>query len=235
MKGPVMTETSMLDRVVRFSKIFGGAKTLEDVCRSIVQSDEFRGKLYGTQIHSLTNRGTLVSAASFGMEGVPAHEKLTLFDEHPIAEAPRERTVTVVPHPDSNDFDLWTMPILKDELTAGTLCSVSKKGSEIEAFSQNEMTAIGNMAYLFLSASGVPEIVKDREVAATGQLTDRQFEILLYMSKGKTNQEIADILILSESSIKQESVKIFRALGVANRQDAVKRAKASGMIPEQEL
>ena len=97
------------------------------------------------------------------------------------------------------------------------------------------MTAIGNMAYLFLSASGVPEIVKDREAAATGQLTDRQYEILLYMSKGKTNQEVADILILSESSIKQESVKIFRALGVANRQDAVKKAKASGLIPDLQL
>ena len=230
-----MDGNQMLSRVVRFSKIFGGAKTLEDVCRSIVQSDEFSGKLYGTQIHSLTNRGTLVSAASFGMEGVSANEKLTLFDEHPVAEAARERTVTVVPHPENDDFVLWTMPILKDYLTAGTLNSVSHKDADIEKFNDEEMTAIGNMAYLFLSASGVPEIVKDREVAATGQLTDRQYEILLYMSKGKTNQEIADILILSESSIKQESVKIFRALGVANRQDAVKRAKASGMIPEQEV
>jgi len=95
------------------------------------------------------------------------------------------------------------------------------------------MAAIGNLAYLFLSASGVPEMVKDREVAATGQLTDRQYEILLYMAKGKTNMEIAEILILSESSIKQESVKIFRALGVANRQDAVKKARGSGLIPEQ--
>ena len=176
-----------------------------------------------------------MSAASFGMEGVPAHEKLTLFDEHPIAEAARERTVIVVPHPDNADFELLTIPILKDELTAGTLCACSNKGSQIETFSPAEVTTYGNMAYLFLSASGVPEIVKDREVAATGQLTDRQFEILLYVSKGKTNQEIADILILSESSIKQESVKIFRALGVANRQYAVKRAKASGLIPDQEL
>ena len=46
---------------------------------------------------------------------------------------------------------------------------------------------------------------------------------------------MADILILSESSIKQESLKIFRALGVADSQDAVKKAKASGLIPDQEL
>ena len=230
-----MNELDRLGRVTRFSKIFGSARSLEDVCRAIVQAEEFRGLLYGTQIHSLTNRGTLVSAAVFGMESHPESEKLTLFDSHPLSDAARDREIKVVPHPMNSDFDLWATPILKDELTAGTLSSVSIKGAQIERFSDTEMTSIGNLAYLFLSASGVPEIVKDREVAATGQLTDRQYEILLYMAKGKTNMEIAEILILSESSIKQESVKIFRALGVANRQDAVKKARGSGLIPEQTL
>ena len=230
-----MNELNRLERIGRFSRIFGSSKTLEDVCRAVVQAEEFKGKLYGTQIHSLTNRGTLVSAATFGMEAHPENEKLTLFESHPISDAAREKTVQITDHPQNSEFVLWSMPILKDDLTAGTLSSVSIKGAEIEAFDHYEVTAIGNLAYLFLSATGVPEIIKDREVAATGQLTDRQFEILIYMAKGKTNAEIAEHLILSESSIKQESVKIFKALGVANRQDAVKKARGSGLIPEQTI
>jgi hypothetical protein len=64
-RGYVLNELNRLERVTRFSRIFGNASTLEDVCRSIVQADEFSGKLVGTQIHTLTRRGTFVSAALF--------------------------------------------------------------------------------------------------------------------------------------------------------------------------
>jgi ATP/maltotriose-dependent transcriptional regulator MalT len=39
-------------------------------------------------------------------------------------------------------------------------------------------------------------------------------------------------MILSESTIKQESVKIFRALGVSTRQQAVMIARTLGLLPE---
>ena len=230
-----MESSLRLSRVQTIAKIFGGARTLEEVCRALVMDPIWDGALLGNQFHSLTSRGALVSVANFGIESVPETEKLTLFDDHPIPLAARTKQIQVVDHPENSDLLLWSMPLLRDDLAAGTMSSVSKKDAEIEKFSEEELATVGNLAYLFLSASGVPEIVKDKEVAATGQLTDRQYEILLYMAKGKTNQEIANILILSESSIKQESVKIFKALGVGNRQDAVKRAKASGMIPQQEL
>jgi len=116
-----VNELDRLGRVTRFSRIFGSARSLEDVCRAIVQADEFKGLLYGTQIHSLTNRGTLVSAAVFGMESHPESEKLTLFDSHPLSDAARDREIKVVPHPMNSDFAIWAMPILKDDLTAGTL------------------------------------------------------------------------------------------------------------------
>ena len=230
-----MESQTRLERVSTLARIFGGARTLEEVCRAFVLDPIWNGGLLGNQFHSLTSRGTLVSVASFGVEAVPETQKLTLFDEHTVSLAARTKEIQVIDYPENSEWLLWTMPLLKDDLAAGTMSSVTKKNVKIEKFSDEEKKTVGNLAYLFLSASGVPEIVKDKEVAATGQLSDRQYEILLYMAKGKTNAEIAEILILSESSIKQESVKIFKALGVGNRQDAVKRAKASGTIPSQEI
>jgi DNA-binding NarL/FixJ family response regulator len=52
------------------------------------------------------------------------------------------------------------------------------------------------------------------------------------MALGKTNLVIANKMILSESTIKQESVKIFRALGVSTRQQAVLKAVTLGLLPE---
>jgi DNA-binding NarL/FixJ family response regulator len=50
------------------------------------------------------------------------------------------------------------------------------------------------------------------------------------IAQGMTNRVIADDLYLSESTIKQETVKIFRCLGVATRQAAAKHAAANGVI-----
>jgi DNA-binding NarL/FixJ family response regulator len=68
------------------------------------------------------------------------------------------------------------------------------------------------------------------DLEAHHSLTGRQLEILQQMSEGKTNVQIGRHLNLSESSIKQESVKIFRMLGVNSRLDASDVAKRNGLI-----
>lgn len=48
-------------------------------------------------------------------------------------------------------------------------------------------------------------------------LTDRELEILYYVSRGHSNKEIADTLYLSEKTIKNNMTKIFRKLDVKDR------------------
>jgi DNA-binding NarL/FixJ family response regulator len=57
-------------------------------------------------------------------------------------------------------------------------------------------------------------------------------QTLIDMAHGKTNLVIAQEMILSESSIKQESVKIFRAMGVGTRQQAVLKARTLWLLPK---
>jgi DNA-binding NarL/FixJ family response regulator len=66
--------------------------------------------------------------------------------------------------------------------------------------------------------------------ASPESLTERQLTVLRLMAEGKTNAQIAQELILSESTIRQETVKIYRALGVHARSEAGKRAKHLGII-----
>jgi ATP/maltotriose-dependent transcriptional regulator MalT len=44
------------------------------------------------------------------------------------------------------------------------------------------------------------------------------------------NGEIAQKLMLSESTIRQETVRIYKSLGVGNRLEAVKKAKMLGFL-----
>lgn len=58
---------------------------------------------------------------------------------------------------------------------------------------------------------------KKKEKSIFEVLTDREIEILYYVSKGHSNKEIADVLYLSEKTIKNNLTKIFRKLDVKDR------------------
>jgi len=53
-------------------------------------------------------------------------------------------------------------------------------------------------------------------------LTDRQVQILAHIAEKRTNIEIADIMGYSESTIRQETIRIFEKLQLAGRNEARK-------------
>ena len=56
-------------------------------------------------------------------------------------------------------------------------------------------------------------------------LTPREQEVMQLMIDGKTNREIADILVLAEGTVKQYSTSIYRKLKVRSRVQAIARAR----------
>lgn len=62
------------------------------------------------------------------------------------------------------------------------------------------------------------------------RLTDRQLNVLRSMATGLTNYQIGRKFNISESSVKQESMKIYRFLKVANRTAAVHSARMLGLL-----
>jgi DNA-binding CsgD family transcriptional regulator len=81
--------------------------------------------------------------------------------------------------------------------------------------------ASGLLSKIYFDADDLEEI---------SAITPRQLRVLDEMAIGKTNGQIARSLNLSESTIKQESVRIFRILGVNTRQRAVSAGKEMGLI-----
>ena len=52
-------------------------------------------------------------------------------------------------------------------------------------------------------------------------LTAREHEILFWVSRGKTNSEVAAILWISASTVRKHLENIYAKLGVSNRTGAV--------------
>lgn len=61
-------------------------------------------------------------------------------------------------------------------------------------------------------------------------LTRRETEILLWLARGKTKSEIADILFVTESTVKRHCESVFKKLDVNNIPFAVLKAVRMGLI-----
>ncbi len=61
-------------------------------------------------------------------------------------------------------------------------------------------------------------------------LSERESEVLQLIATGKTNQEIAQQLIVSPGTVKAHTASIYRKLDVANRTEAVARARQLGIL-----
>ena len=62
------------------------------------------------------------------------------------------------------------------------------------------------------------------------RMSDRQIQILRGMVEGKTNHELATDLGFSVSTIRHETMAIFRELGVSDRKEAAKAAQLMELI-----
>ncbi|HEY3289037.1 MAG TPA: response regulator transcription factor [Anaerolineae bacterium] len=70
------------------------------------------------------------------------------------------------------------------------------------------------------------EQARKKEESAFSDLTEQELRVLAYLSEGKTNREIADILSLGEGTVRNYVSSVFSKLHVNNRAEAAAYAAA---------
>lgn len=87
-----------------------------------------------------------------------------------------------------------------------------------------------NFANRCLDAFNLDEKPKLLFVPATGEaLTQRETEVLNLILQGKTNPQIAEALIISESTVKSHVTRVLAKLGVSRRTEAALLARELGL------
>ncbi len=189
----------------------------------------------GTYFFLLNSRGVLEVLGGYGINPISNDSPINAWDDHVLANAIKNRSLAkaVLEHEGEQLF-CYALPILKGEEPLGSALFCQR--NKAEEFPNEVNASMSQVLGLWLQSMGLGNGFNpnSRNTEPNPQaLTERQLKILELMSFGKTNAEIAQELILSESSIRQETVKIYRALGVGSRAEAAKRAVHLGILRAQ--
>ena len=68
------------------------------------------------------------------------------------------------------------------------------------------------------------------EILRAKGISQREYEVLQLMSKGYSNQEIADKLFISLNTVKTHTSNLFQKLGARRRTQAIEHAKREGLV-----
>jgi DNA-binding CsgD family transcriptional regulator len=209
----------------------------QDLCRRVAHADFMDGFCHGVSVYLLNQRSILVEVASYGRNYDFGREEISAWDETVISKAIRSRKIAseVV-----GDSTIFALPIQHADVTTGVFLFLLSQKLPTPIFSDEVIAMLSSLGGLFMEnkglslkpGSGVSTRNSDDESIAVQELTSRQIEVIKLMAGGLTNAEIAKIVLLSESTVRQETIRIFRILKCHSRGEAIVKARASGIISD---
>lgn len=175
-------------------------------------------------------------------------ETLRISDPYPVPEVLRSRKIIwinslpewpdeypklkAIPYP-NNEKTVILIPVERFGVPVACLTFFSVLKIEPDAEIQAFLGAVGSVYSLYLFRYDLESRINEAAESIMNsrirkpstndeprELSDRQLIILKLISSGLTNIQISDQIGYSESTVRQETVKIFALLGCANRREA---------------
>lgn len=217
-------EPKLLDGVI---ELVIGSDNLQDLCRRIVHADFAKGRINGASIFEIDTTSNFRELVSYGVVSKELAENSSVWGPSLQAEAVRNKRMEM-------DSDQSCLPLIRDSVPTGCLVLAHNDGEGTAPFGEEVAGALAKLVAFFIDANRT----KSNSNPSAGRLggieemTTRQVQILALIAEGLTNAEIAGRILLSESTIRQETIRIYRALSVGNRHEAVAKGRALGLIQD---
>ena len=154
-------------------------------------------------------------------------------DGHALIKALFERNIIVPVIVMSGVDDLWQIKQCMDEGAMGFI----PKSVETDNILNAIETVIRGDTYLpeelCEKINNLPSDTPSDQIeriAASLKISKRQMEVLRLMREGYGNQDIANILCVSEHTVKSHARVLFQTFGAANRVECVRSAEKAGLL-----
>jgi DNA-binding CsgD family transcriptional regulator len=179
----------------------------------------------------LNQQSRLVKIAGFGESVFDSIEEISAWDENPASKCILKKDqVFIGPDKGLGESPILAIPFIKQDVPVGCLAMAFSREFAESPVAASIVPAFSQLGAFFLENSLTNPITNLQKISTPEELTTRQIQILSYMGDGLTNSEIAAQVLLSESTVRQETIRIYRILSVKSRQDAVLAARSLGLI-----
>lgn len=213
--------SSILDIVV-------SCDSLDALCQTLVFAEVSQGRCHGAHLYSINTNSDLFKETSYGQSHEILTNRISGWDDSMVARAMRTKKPEFVA---SVDKTLLSVPLLRHGIPNGCLALVLASDLKESPLSETAFEVLAKALGFFVEVKPKSGSVRLKgSSVGPSSLTARQVLILNLIQNGYTNNLIAKDVNLSESTIRQETIRIFKALEVSGRAEAVEKAKASGLI-----
>jgi DNA-binding CsgD family transcriptional regulator len=218
----------------------GGDPSGEEIAKHLVLKSFAELSPTALYLAELSDDGYLTPVAAFGFDRVALASwgKFPLAMQIPITDAVRnDRCILidsaeqlllrypVIGEMEDVSYDwasVLALPMLPFGVAFAVFSSVPTWDQELELY----LRLVGSVVALHLirqkSSKEIPEFSRRKTHKPSGvDLSNRQKVILEMLSKGATNSEIALEIGYSESLVRQETIEIYRSLGVSGRKELI--------------
>lgn len=210
------------------------SETIQDLCRRVVHSNLFGPIARGAFVYTLNTRSNLVESAGYGEPYAEGMNEISAWDENPASLAVRTKGLIFQPGSEAaGRYGVVAFPLIMGKSPVGVFVTVLSPETKVNPVPLEIAGALEKLGGFFVT-SKAGSLGSTGAKSASGSvedLTTRQVTILGFMGDGMTNAEISTKVLLSESTVRQETIRIYRALQVSGRQEAVAKARAIGLIP----
>lgn len=246
-----------MDRMTAMVTFLASKPTLDDVAQYLVL-DVFRTLQPRTALISVFDHSGSVSAAgSFGLVSdiIRALRRLSLWDRSPSVDAIREGSPIVFADKEAllteypwlanhdgllNPTIVWPLSIGNQRLGSVQMQFTGPVHHESVGTVFTSVTPILGLYLSLRSTADATQGASDRRTPSSRdeqepetELTPRQLRILHLLAEGMTNPQIAARIGFSDSTVRQETMAIYRFLGAEGRRDAVHIAGLRGLLSEE--
>ena len=216
-------------------EVLSQSANAQDLCRRIAHAEFMDGFCHGVSAYLLDQRSLLVEVASYGRAHDFGKAEVSAWDGTCLSQAIRSRQIVIEK---LGDTTLFALPIDLGGVTTGAFLFTLAAEVPNPIFSRETTSMLSSLGGLFMDGKGLSlrasqppaSKAKNEEDLAVQELTTRQVQIIHFIADGLTNAEIAKHVLLSESTVRQETIRIFRILRCHTRSEAIVKARASGII-----
>ena len=226
---------SALDEVTRFATLLTRSPSVDDLLATLLRDFLSQEDVTAIEIQVIGPAENLILRYFIGapIDGSENKSTISLTNllEHKNIHTDLEKDGSI--HNSHNHITLTAIAL--DSTIKGFYLFQHGKRYEASPNSAHYMQALSSLLTIYLVSifpRGIRASLLGSEVKteSVSELSARQLMILAGMVDGKTNPELSTALGYSVSTIRHETMDIFKILGVADRKEAAKSAIAKGLF-----